>query len=375
MIASGGGRPREGRDLRRPAELTHHHHEGGVEQAAVIEVLNEGGDHLLEISSLPLERGEDVRVMVPAAVVDGHKRDPRLDQSAGQQGLLTEGVAAVGVADGVGLAFDLEGPQGDLGGHQRDRLLVVLVGAQHRVARGAVLEPGELVKLVADLPAVANPPVIEPLGHGHVTDAEALAVGVVRNNKRSVPGSQEVRPPRAGDAGEREVRRQVVRGAAFGRDHRPHAGMEAHKRPTAHRNAGGGPGHHVVVARSVVVLVVADRTQNGELVADRRQPLHVLREMHPGDLGCDGLVLAPDLRGGGRLGVEHLDVAGATIQPDQDATGVPFLAPRFSAGLQGGNQAPSEQGPQAEAQAVATPHPLAVLVNRHGRHILSNRQR
>ena len=173
---------------------------------------------------------------------------PGLDQPARQQGPLAQRRPAERVANLVGLSMNFESALRGGRGHQRHGLLVVFVGAQHRITRGTVVEPGELVQPLAHFPAVRGAPVVELAGDRDVADRERLLVRVIGHHERCVTSPQEVGPPRAGHAGKRKVGGQTVGRAALGRDHRPHAGMKADEGAAAHGNSRGGPGHHVVVA-------------------------------------------------------------------------------------------------------------------------------
>ena len=70
--------------------------------------------------------------------------------------------------------------------------------------------------------------------------------------------------------------------------------MKADEGAAADGNSRRRAGHHVMVARAVVPLIVADRADHREFVGDRTQPLHVLREPHAGDLRRDRVELAAE---------------------------------------------------------------------------------
>ena len=75
-------------------------------------------------SSCFLSVAEVAVVRVPVAVVDGHAADAGLDQPPGHQARLAERVAAVLVAQLVGLGVDVERLLGLRRGHQVERLLL-----------------------------------------------------------------------------------------------------------------------------------------------------------------------------------------------------------------------------------------------------------
>ena len=108
-------------DLRCPAKLPHADQERLVEEAALLQIIHQRGEAEIKLGELLVEPLEDLRVMVPAAVIDGGKAHARLDKPPGQQTTLAERVPAVAVADRVGLVLDGEGLAGPRGKHHRCR--------------------------------------------------------------------------------------------------------------------------------------------------------------------------------------------------------------------------------------------------------------
>src|SRR5689334_9344967 len=92
-------------------------------------------------------------------------------------------------------------------------------------------------------------------------------------------------------------------------------GMEADEGSAGDRNSRRSPGHHVMIAGSVVVLVVADRADDRKLVQAGSQLGHVLGELHARYGGVDGLKVAADFGRSLRLGVEGLEVSWSAIHP------------------------------------------------------------
>src|SRR5690606_15001342 len=93
-------------DARGPAELTHPHDDGVLEQAALGQFADEGAHALVERGApLRAQRGEDVAVVVPAPQVDLDGGDALLDELAGKQAAHAEAVAhpAIGLDDIGGL--------------------------------------------------------------------------------------------------------------------------------------------------------------------------------------------------------------------------------------------------------------------------------
>ena len=114
------GRGRRLVDLRRAAELAHAHDQRVVQQAALRQVVEQGGERPGRSAASAARAGARKlfsvrvphrRVVRPLVVpVDGHQRHARLQQPPGQQAALAEQVPAVGVAHAVRLAVQLERP-------------------------------------------------------------------------------------------------------------------------------------------------------------------------------------------------------------------------------------------------------------------------
>src|SRR5262249_36462962 len=73
------------------AELAAPDDESGIQEAARLQVLDQGGDRLIDIANLPARAADDVGVLVPAAVEKLHETDAALDQAPREQGLAGEG--------------------------------------------------------------------------------------------------------------------------------------------------------------------------------------------------------------------------------------------------------------------------------------------
>ena len=84
--------------LRRAAELAAQQHHRRVEQAALVEVFEQGRDHLVDDRQVAVVAALQVPVMVPAAAMHGDERAAGLDQPARQQRALAPRVAAVAIA-------------------------------------------------------------------------------------------------------------------------------------------------------------------------------------------------------------------------------------------------------------------------------------
>ncbi len=103
------------------------------------------------------------------------------------------------------------------------------------------------------------------------------------------------------------------------RNHTAKTRVEADERAASDRDPWRSAGHHVVVARPVVALVVSNRSNDRQIVRDGGQPSHQLREVDPGRLGCDRAELTADLGRGLRLWIKRLVVTRSPIHPNQNA--------------------------------------------------------
>ena len=142
----------------------------------------------------------------------------------------------------------------------------MLVERHRRVARGLVGEALEAIDFSCGWSVRSSKRSAVSPRAGRHREPEAGAVRIVADDERGVLRAEEVRPARPRHARHREVRRQPAGAALLVRDHRAQARMEADERAAADGNARRGAGHHVVVARAVVALVVADRADHRELV-------------------------------------------------------------------------------------------------------------
>ena len=93
-------------NLRCPAKLPHADQERLVEEAALLQIVHQRGKAEIKLGELLVEPLEDLRVMIPAAVIDGGEAHPRLNEPPGEEATLAERVPAVAVADCIRLVLD-----------------------------------------------------------------------------------------------------------------------------------------------------------------------------------------------------------------------------------------------------------------------------
>ena len=84
-------------------------------QAALVQVLDQARQRGVERRELAAAAREELAVVVPAPFGDGHERDPRLDQPAGEQAGLADPGPAVAVAEPRVLARRGRTPRGRAG--------------------------------------------------------------------------------------------------------------------------------------------------------------------------------------------------------------------------------------------------------------------
>src|SRR4051812_33193504 len=95
-------------DLRRPPKLAVGQHQRIGQQAALVHVVEQSRETLIELRQMMAESIPDFRVMVPAAKVDRDEARAALDQAACQETALAKGVAAIAFAETIRLLLDGE---------------------------------------------------------------------------------------------------------------------------------------------------------------------------------------------------------------------------------------------------------------------------
>ena len=140
-------------------------------------------------------------------------------------------------------------------------------------------------------------------------------IGIVRNQKRRVLGTQKVGSTRAQGARQRElnVGGKAGRGPAFFGDERTDAGMKAGGVAAADGDRRGAAGGEVVVTAAVPRIVMRDRTDHGHEVHYLRQLWHMLAELDVGDVGWNGGEVAANFGGGVGLRIKCFVVAWAAV--------------------------------------------------------------
>lgn len=146
--------------------------------------------------------------------------------------------------------------------------------------------------------------------------------------------------------------------------------METDEGAAADGNAGWRAGHHVMVARAVIALVVSNRSDDGVFVRDRCELGKMLREVNPWDARGNRLELPADLDGSFRFRIERLEVGWATIHPDQNAIGrssPPQFGRTSLPQLKQLSKTASSKTRDSQLQPVPSKHDGLVLVREFGR--------
>ena len=150
-------------DPRRPAELPGADDDRLVQQPARVQVADQGGEGPVQRRQEAVaERPEVVAVRVPAADAQRHEPGAGLDQPPGGERPLAQRRPAVGVAERLRLARQVEGGPDAVGVEELQRLAMEAVQARQRLGR--LQRPQAAVEPVAAAPrappgrAGENPP-------------------------------------------------------------------------------------------------------------------------------------------------------------------------------------------------------------------------
>ena len=299
-------------------------------------------------SSCSLSVAEIAVVRVPIAMIDGDAADAGLHQSARHEARLAERVAAVLVAQGVGLGVDVERLLGVRRGHQLERF--ALEDADGTGRHGCSRASAALLEAVhagQQFLAVVEAGRVDDGRRRQVGHGEIGGVGVGVDDERGGGGAEigragagvhlgqadvgrhgTARPEGAGDDG------AVGRPLVVGVERR----VEAGRREIA--------GQHVVVGGAVVGVVMAEGADEGDLVHLPGHARQMFADADAGDVGVDGVEIAAELDRGVRLEVPRVDGAEAAVQEEEDERDI-F---RRLTGL-GGAGAPGQQFRQRQAEA------------------------
>ena len=258
--------------------------------------------------------GKCCRWVSQPRVVDGDVRNAALDQAPRGQAGLSEGVAAVPVAQGVLLLGKIE----HLARVAQDQLVGLLFSLVHGLQRGVALEGlFERVQVVQELAAGLLALVGDALSD-HALHGEAGLLRIAAGGEGRVTRSQEAR---LGEAAQRLGEHDV------GRDQAAIPGVEAleqrvprrRRRDTRVRSPGFLPGLHHVSRRFMGVDAVRQAADDGVLVGLFGQQGQQFSDDDAIHVGGDGFIeRAAVVVPGGGLGIERIQVRRAAPHPDLD---------------------------------------------------------
>ena len=208
-------------DLWRPAKFTQHHNERVVEQAALIEILDQRGQALIEPLDVIAPIGfEDFRVMIPAAVLDRDETHAHGNQSAREQQALPKIISPVSVPNRIGLAMNVERLLRFLRADQLQPLREEFIEGYCRILGQLVRVAHHPVKRLAHFEPTLRAGFINLRRQRHVADTERLAVRAAINHERRVLPTEKARSARASHLRHGDVSWQTIANPALVGNHR-----------------------------------------------------------------------------------------------------------------------------------------------------------
>ena len=333
-------------DARRAAKLADDHHQGALQQAALLEIDEQRGQRLIETRQAPahairavaegVAHAHVAAVHVPARTgrsaqlfarrrarpaIDGDEPDSRLDEPARQQQVLSQGMHAVAVAHGRGLSFHLErlAPARSARQLKGPAVQILPISQWLDFRRGARGRIQAVQQPAAFLHALGRHRRKQLVGsfearHGRV-------IGCRADEQRAVDQAQVA--ARADIRGAEDGIADALDQPDVGGDVAL-AGSNLGQDGTDVRSVGG---RIRLAAQAVVhgVEMVADvadvrhRPDQAEMLGQRGQARVQLADAHAGDRRGDRLVGAANFRGRLGLQVPGIEVAGPAAQQDEDA--------------------------------------------------------
>ena len=179
-----------------------------VQLSALVEVGNERRKALIPAShEFSVERLENIRVMIPAAIINRDKRHAHLRQSPRQQHALAQRIAAVTVANLVALLRNVERLLSSSRGNEVDALRVKAVEAHRRILCHFVSDAQQIIQIASQPSAIFRAALADALRQNHIAHFKTFVTGITRDDKRRVLCTEEIRPTRARHSVHRHVRR------------------------------------------------------------------------------------------------------------------------------------------------------------------------
>lgn len=361
-------------DARGAAEFAHPEDEGGVEQAAFVEIREQGGQGLIHEGQVPaLDDGEHAGVVetvgVPAAVlgvlpadalvkVDGDEFDADLDEASGEETGLAVSRAAKTVAYGIGFVADLEGVAQGLGIEQGKGLVVV--GVETARDRSVFEQSGLAVDELHHLASGGESGGINAGGQAEFREGEVGGIGIASDEERIVLFAEETGVLAGGDGAVADDMGKGDGSGEFGSGGRGEfvdegtvGGEEFLGILEPDVVEGWSVTSEGVVGGGIVVPHgVMDGSDETNLVHDPGHAGETFIDPQAGDIRWDGFVETADAFGGIGFHVEGFELAGAApLEEEDDGAGAGSDA---TEGGLGGDLAMEESG-QGEAEHAETP--------------------
>jgi hypothetical protein len=266
MIAPGGAV-----DLGRAAEFRGHHHQSGIEQAALIEIADERRQRLIELGHLAGHGVLDIVVMIPASVGERNEADTSFHEAPGQKHPLAGRSGTVVVADFLRLVAQRERGAGLVG---REHGVGAMIEGVHPVEGIGFLQCAEVrVDRRPHFPPGGKPVFVHAVGKVQVAHLEIVVGRIVAQAEGAIGGAEIARAgKRIGLAGNADIRRQIVPRTQF-------MGNDAAETGILQGGAGPVTREHVVSPAIMIGLTVRHRAHHRDLVGDLGRLDHDLREV------------------------------------------------------------------------------------------------
>ncbi len=172
--------------------------EGGIEEAALFEVGDQGSAGLVGIEALVAEGGGEVVVLIPAAMEDLNDADAPFDEATGEEGGVGEAagafhIGAVHFEGGGGFAGEI-GEFGDTGLHAERHLVLGDPGLDFRITEGPMMPVVQFIEGIEHVTSVGGEDA------GRVLEVEDGIAGAAEGDA-GVAGGEEAGTPHAGEEG------------------------------------------------------------------------------------------------------------------------------------------------------------------------------
>ena len=314
------------------SEFTSPDHQGLVEQAPLLEVLEQGGDGPVGLHPPLLVLSRDVLVGIPAAAVNLHEAHAALHQAPGHQALACHGLAdlvveAIHFPNLPGFAVEVQ-TFGNRGLHAEGQLVVSHAGQEIGIS-GMDVQVGS-IELVQQLQILFLAPGRDFRRRTQVDDGVSFRV-----EQRSLGGCRQVavgpvdgtaEDPGPGVGQDHEGRQVLILGSQAEDGPGAHRGTARYGDARVHEKGGRGMGLRTGVHGPHYRNVIGAGPKFGEHVGhlDSRLPVPLELEgaahVHPlfqaSVLAEDGLAVELVQLG---LGIEGVHLAGSSLHEHEDA--------------------------------------------------------